>query len=410
MTGKQMRSKGNLLIWLVTAATCLGIGLSMTTTVPAAGQSGYDVYTYVTEYWKHSVVIFRNLQIVDTIVTSGTSANAIGITPDQTRLYVSNNHGNSVSVLVVDPASRSYGKEVAAIPTGASPVDVRVHPDGLKVYVAQGRAISVIDSDPDSPTYNTVVNNISVPGYASDLDFGPGGDLLYVVHYLDGTLGNLSVIDTLGDLLLDTDADGSNGITPMKVGQHAVRRMDWYRCLRIGPFGYGYILNTEVPGRTGGRGNTITVFDTATMLPYDVDDDPTTTTPGEQEGITAIEIPGYLPVALHFNPDGTRLYVTQRDTVEDIASIRGKVLMIDTDPSSLRFNQILKVQETGLRPEGVGVWPDGRYVWVSCRMSRFIDVLDWNLRPVTTIPMNYCGAMVSVKRPKAVRAVSRGTR
>jgi YVTN family beta-propeller protein len=369
---------------------------------PVTGQGGYDVYTYVTEYWRHSVVVFKNLQMIHTVMTSGTSTNSIGITPDNTRLYVSNNHGNSVSVLAVDPASQVYGKEIAVIPTNASPVDITVHPDGSKVYVAQGRAVSVIDSDPDSPTYNSVVNTINMPGYASDLDFAPGGAQLFVVHYIEGTSGNLSVIDTLEDRLVDTDGDPANGITPMRVGQHADRRMEWYRCLGVGPLGYGYILNTEVTGRTAGRGNTITVFDTASLLPYDVDDDPTTTTAGEEEGITAIEIPGFLPVAHHFNPDGTRLYVTQRDTVDDISNIKGKVLMIDTDPSSLRFNQILKVQETGIRPEGIGVWPDGRYVWVSCRMSRFISVFDSNLRPVTTIPMNYCGAMVSVKRPKSV--------
>jgi YVTN family beta-propeller protein len=400
----------NRFIWLAAVATCFGIGLPGLMPQPVTGQGGYDVYTYVTEYWQHSVVVFKNLQKVNTIVTSGTSTNSIGITPDNTRLYVSNDHGNSVSVLAVDPASQAYGKEIAIIPTNARPADVKVHPHNSRVYVADGRAVSVIDSDPESPTYNTVVNIINVPGYASDLDFAPGADQLFVVHHLDGTSGNLSVIDTLEDSLVDTDSNPANGVTPMRVGQHADRRMDWYRCLRIGPFGYGYILNTETTGRASGRGNTITVFDTASLLPYDVDSDPTTTTPGEEEGITAIEIPGFLPVALHFDPDGTRLYVTQRDTIEDASSIRGKVLMIDTDPASPRFNQIVKVQETGIRPEGVGVWPDGRYVWVSCRMSRFISVFDSNLKPVTTIPMSYCGAMVSVKRPKSIRAVNKSIR
>jgi DNA-binding beta-propeller fold protein YncE len=405
-----MHSLHSRFLWSAVVAICCGIGLPVMMPGQLTGQGGYDVYTYVTEYSQHSVVVFKNLQKLDTIVTSGKSTNSIAITPDNTRLYVSNDHGNSVSALAVDPASQAYGKEIGVIPTNARPVDVKVHPDGSKVYVAAGRAVSVIDSDPDSPTYNTVVNVINMPGRASDLDLAPGGDQLFVVHYLEGRPGNLSVIDTLEDSLVDTDSNPANGITPMKVGQHADRRMDWYRSLRIGPFGYGYILNTETAGRASGRGNTISVFDTASMLPYDVDGDPTTTTPGEEQGITAIEIPGFLPVALHFDPDGTRLYVTQRDTIEDANSIKGKILMIDTDPASPRFNQIVKVQETGIRPEGVGVWPDGRYVWVSCRMSRFISVFDSNLRPVTTLPMRDSGAMVSVKRPKSIRAVNKPIR
>lgn len=400
-----MRSSNRRFICSAFIAITLGIGFRLLTSETVTGEAGYDVYTYVTEYWKHSVVIFKNMQIVETIETSGTSTNSIGITPDLTRLYVVNNHGNSVSVLVVDPESRQHGKEIAVIPTNGVPVELRIHPDGTKVYVAQGRGLSVIDSDPGSPTYNTVVKNITMPGYAYDLDFTPGGDQLFVVHYVEGVLGNLSVIDTLDDSLVDTDSDPVNGVTPMKVGQHADRRQDWFKCLRVGPLGYGYILNSQKEGGTPFRGNTISVFDTATLLPYDVDSDPTTTSPGEVEGISVIELPGFLPVALHFNPDGTRLYVCQRDTTEDSGGPKGKILMIDTDPASPRFNKILKVQEAGSRPEGVGVWPDGRYVWVSCRMSRFISVFDANLKPVTTLPMNYSGEMVSVRRPKGRRAI-----
>jgi DNA-binding beta-propeller fold protein YncE len=232
-----MHSLHSRFLWSAVVAICCGIGLPVILPGPVTGQGSYDVYTYVTEYWQHSVVVFRNLQKVDTIETSGSSTNSIGITADNTRLYASNDHGNSVSVLAVDPASQAYGKEIGVIPTNARPVDVKVHPDGTKVYVADGRAVSVIDSDPDSPTYHTVVKNVTLPGYASDLDFTPGGDQLFVVHYLEGSMGNLSVIDTLEDSLIDADSDPANGITPMRVGQHAFRRMDWYRCLRVGPLG-----------------------------------------------------------------------------------------------------------------------------------------------------------------------------
>ena len=300
-------------------------------------------------------------------------------------------------MFVVEPGSSNFRKEIAVIRTDGSPVSLRVHPDGNKVYAVEGTQVLVIDSDPSSPSYHTIIKRITLPGYSFDLDFSPESDRLFVANYSPDSEGFISAVDTTEDKLIDTDSDPSNGITSMPIGEHTDRRA-WFKCLRVGPLSYGYVLNHHKSGNEAGKGDSISVFDSATMQPYDVDNDPDTTTPGLPEGISSIQLPGILPVALCFNSDGTRLYVTVRDTTEDTTDIKGKILLIDADPASPKFNQIIRIAEAGVRPEGVGVWPDDRYVMVSCKLGRYVRVFDNELHPLTVLPMNYCGEMVSIIR------------
>jgi DNA-binding beta-propeller fold protein YncE len=358
-------------------------------------QRDYDVYTYVTDFWKHSVVVIKNFQVIDSLPTSAVSTNSIDITPDLSRVYTTNNTGNSISCLVVDPASSQYRKEIAVIAVGMSPLSIRVHPDGSKAYAVAGRFVLVIDTDPESETYNTVVKRLERPRYLFDLDITPEGDRVFVVCEENGP-GSLSVVDTLEDKWMDIDGKGG---TSINIGQF-IGGSPWYKALKIGSLGYGYILNTGKYDGGRNNGNTISVFDSATYEAIDVDDNATTTTPGEPDGVSLIQLPGIIPTALAFSPDGTRLYMSLRDTISDNSGPRGKLILIDTDSSSPTFNRVRKVVEAGFRPEGVGVWPDGRYILMSCRFERVVRVFDRSLRAVTTIPVNYPGAMVSVQRSR----------
>ena len=348
--------------------------------------------------------MIKNFQIVDDISLSADSISSVDITPDGSRLYATNNGGMSISMIVVDPESPNYRKETV-IRTEGSPLRIKMYPDGLKSYVAAGRNILILDSDPQSQTFNTIVKSITLPRYVYDIDFSPGADQLFVICH-EGPSGNLFVLDTLEDKLSDTDMDPSNGITPLSIGQH-VGGPIFFTAIRIGPYGYGYILNTGKASGGYGSGNTISVFDSATGFPVDVDNDPPATTPGEAESVSAITLPGTLPTALAFSPDGGRLFVCQRDTVSDSTGVRGKIILIDADHTSPKFNQILKTSEAGIRPEGVGVWPDGRYLFVSCRSEHLIRVFDPNFRVITTIPASYPGQMVSVKRTRTNRSIKK---
>ncbi|PYV44934.1 MAG: hypothetical protein DMG06_04535, partial [Acidobacteria bacterium] len=180
--------------WLKTVAFMSGVLL-----IPfhlTSGQGSYDVYTYVSDYWRHAVVVIKNFQIVDDIPISGRSISSVDITPDNTRLYATNNGETSISMIVVDPQSPDYRKETV-IRTAGSPLRIRIHPDGLKAYVAvgAGRDIHVLDTDPDSHTYNSIVKTITLPRYVFDMDFSPGADQLFVICE-EGPPGNLFVVDT----------------------------------------------------------------------------------------------------------------------------------------------------------------------------------------------------------------------
>src|SRR5438309_9293910 len=70
-----------------------------------SGQGGDDVYTYVSDYWRHAVIVIKNFQIVDDISLSADSISSVDITPDGSRLYATNNGGMSISMIVVDPES-----------------------------------------------------------------------------------------------------------------------------------------------------------------------------------------------------------------------------------------------------------------------------------------------------------------
>jgi DNA-binding beta-propeller fold protein YncE len=359
------------------------------------GDQGYDVYTYVSDYWQHSIVIVKNFSITDHIELPGSTTNSVDITPDNTRLYATNGL-EGISVIDVSPSSKSYRKIIANVRTSRISSGVRIHPDGTKVYVASDKFIHVVDCNPDSETYNTVIKTIALPRYAFDLDFSPGGDLLFVA-FQEAPPGNVAVIDTGEDELVDVDEDPSNGVTCMSVGQF-VGGSIWFKALRISQYGFAYLLNSGELSKGYGHGNTISIFDTATLQPVDVEKGASATSAKNNEGSTSIDLPGILPVSLWFSPDNNRLYVCQRETISDASGPRGKLVVIDTNPASSKFNQIIKIREAGFRPEAVGVWPDGRYILVSCRGEHQVRVFDRNLNPVTTIPVNYPGQMVSVRR------------
>ena len=68
---------------------------------------------------------------VTATVTVGSSPIGVAVTPDGTKVYVTNYDSNTVSV--IDTATNNV---TATVPVGTSPRGVAVSPDGTKVYVA----------------------------------------------------------------------------------------------------------------------------------------------------------------------------------------------------------------------------------------------------------------------------------
>ena len=90
--------------------------------------------------------------------TVGSGAFATAVTPDSSKVYVTNygaGSGNTVSV--VNPATNAV---TATVTVGTGPLGIAITPDGSKAYVANNGAgnVSVINT-----TTNTVTATITVP-------------------------------------------------------------------------------------------------------------------------------------------------------------------------------------------------------------------------------------------------------
>jgi YVTN family beta-propeller protein len=108
--------------------------------------------------------------------------------PDRSKVYVTNQGDNTVSV--IDTATNTV---TATIPVGSGPSGVAVTPDGTKVYVANaffgfGTNVSVIDA-----ATNTVIATIPAGSAPGNVAVTPDGRRVYVTNFQSN---NVSVIDT----------------------------------------------------------------------------------------------------------------------------------------------------------------------------------------------------------------------
>ena len=156
-----------------------------------------------------------------------------------------------------------------------------------------------------------------------------------------------SLINTTTNTEIDTDGDPSNGITSIPVGNR--------------PFGLGFdpiFKNMYVYNGQGG-GTTVSVIDTTTNTPIDIDGDPS-------NGITPIQLPaGSGPFEFAHDPFHNRMYVTNflGSTVSVINIDTFAVIDTDGDPS----NGITPIQlpvSAGIEPTYIEYDPDLKRMYV----------------------------------------------
>lgn len=151
-------------------------------------------YAYVADYANNFVEAI-NLQTntVEHVVPVGTNPQAIARSPQGDVLYVANAGSNTVSIL--DIATNTV---IATIAEGGRPDAVAFSPDGSKVFVANYAAgtVGVIDTA-SRAVIATIPNMGARPG---DLRVSPDGSRLYVMPN-DSTL---RVADTTSNALINT--------------------------------------------------------------------------------------------------------------------------------------------------------------------------------------------------------------
>lgn len=197
------------------AAPILSLKLGMHAAHVVVDRANRFAYVTVSGDNAVKVVDLRSKSIAASIAV-GKMPHGLRMSPDETRIYVSDMDESAVSV--IDVAQRS---EVARIPAGKAPVQVAVSPDGRTVYATLGgdNAVAVIDT-----VSKKLVATIPVGPNPAQLFMAPDGKRVYVAN--QGTKAapghTVSVIDTASRKIAATVEvpNGAHGVVVSPDGAH----------------------------------------------------------------------------------------------------------------------------------------------------------------------------------------------
>ena len=376
MDGRAVSARWGAAVAVVVGAVTLSVGVpiaaaadSVVSTIPVASTTasatptvvvspdGSRLYVSDTNTGTVSVVDTATLTVLGTIPVAGPIG--LAISPDGSRLYVVSTNPANVLV-VVDTATRAA---VASVPVGSSPAGIAISPDGSRVYVSNSSgtgstAVSVVDT-----ATNTLVTSIvDAPGPRSMI-VSPDGSRLYVSHTAPSS-HDISIVSTATNAVTGTVAIGAFA--------------DAATGFAISPDGSTlYAASANV--------GLVRVIDTATG----------TVTAAIPAG------PGAYDVAL--TPDGTRLYVTD--------STANAVSVIDT-----ATNAVVSTIAVGVTPRSFTISPDGAFAYVANTTSDTVSVIGIDTFPAittTTIPggtigSSYSTAIATTGSPAPTLSVSAG--
>ena len=294
-----------------TAATIPGVNQ------PGAGPSGIAVTpdgsrVYVSNYHSSGTNAGTpgSVSVINTTTNSveaipvGFLTDGVAITPDGTRAYVSNECASSAcslgspgSVSVINTATNTVE---TTIPVGSSPFGIAVTPDGTRVYVANECGSPGTCSSGSISVISTVSNTVTATIPLSLQPFGiaitPDGARAYVTYYNSGSVSVINLV--------------TNTVSaPLPVGSQPAG-------VAITPDGTrAYVANFG--------SNSVYVINTATNT------------------VVAPPIPvGSHPVGVATTADGTRAYVANWGS--------GTVSVVDT-----ASNTVVNTIQVGSAPQGV---------------------------------------------------------
>jgi len=170
---------------------------------------------YVSNHETSSVSVFDTATNVP-ITEIGVGLNPIGlaITPDGTHVYVANQNSDDVSVIAT--ATNTVVKTIS-VGSGANPIWATISPDGSRVYVSNqySYTLSVI-----ATASNSVIATIPVGVFPFHSLFTRGGRFLWVSAQGDNAI---DVVDTNTNTVVNTIPAGPNprGIAFSSDGAHA---------------------------------------------------------------------------------------------------------------------------------------------------------------------------------------------
>jgi YVTN family beta-propeller protein len=270
---------------------------------------GAKVYVVNNNDATMSVIDTKSNTVVATIEGLGNGALQVAITPDGTRLYVTNfgEHADvgipGTTVSVIDTEINAV---IATIPgLGPNPTGLAVTPDGKRVYVSNELALTV--SVIDTATNTIIGPPIPVGIVPASVTITPDGRRAYVTNLVVGTV---SVIDTETNTVIAT----------IKVGEQPLGSAVTPDGRRL------YVVNKFSAS--------VSVIDTSTNTVIH------TITEGLGRG----------PSGAAITPDGAKLYVSNNNADDVDPEIPDTVSVIDT-----QTNTVIATVEVVNQPSGIAI-------------------------------------------------------
>ncbi|HUL98831.1 MAG TPA: beta-propeller fold lactonase family protein, partial [Mycobacterium sp.] len=278
---------------------------------------------YITNPANNSLVVF-DVQTVTQIaeIPVGIQPQAVGILPDGSRAYVANTGSDDVSIVDIRPTSPTYNTVIKTIPVGPSPIDIEVSPIGPAVYVlcSGTGTVEVIDARPNNATFDQVTTTVNTGTGSTSIKIKPDGSTMYVTNSVGFEVVNLStgaITNTVNlgspGVSMDVTPDGSLALVLTQNGNLSAVILtagtQQYQVTTTVNTGTG---STSVKIRpdgtlayvTNGNGNTVLVFQISVTNSSAI----TTSPPKQVSLILVATIPvGQFPTALAFDPSGRPL-------------------------------------------------------------------------------------------------------
>ncbi len=355
-------------------------------TVVVIDEDGNSVSTTISNVKVAPVTLAVNdVDATPITIATGRYTDDIVISPDGTRAYIlgrpiggggPNPPGNDVSgtgygrvfVVDLDPGSATFNSVVKTVEVGDVPVAMAVTPDGKRVYVTNGdshsleQSISVIDTDPTSADYNTVVATIVTPFLSPrGITITPDGSRAYVANFTE--LGGDDGMGTGGPQGLGR----ASRVTVIDLNQQSPTYHTVIETIVVTPVGppEGNALRRIVITADGTRAY---VTNEATDRIYVIDTNPVSAQDTSITGTIAMPSPTQF-YDIEVRPDGKRLYILQHEPPADpLSSSSGGpsfVTIIDTDPASATYNNVLSTTVLGDNVTELGISTDGSVLYAA---------------------------------------------
>jgi gliding motility-associated-like protein len=252
-------------------------------------------------------------------VSVGINPFGVAVSPDGSRVYITNYSPLSSSVSVINTATNTV---IATIPVGIQPMGVCVSPDGTRVYVANqlGNSVSVINT-----VTNTVIATVPVSLQPQGICISPDGSKVYVANV---NSNNVSIINTANNTVIGVVIVGTQPIT-----------------VALNPDGSRlYVPNFGT--------NNVSVINTSTNT------------------VVATIVAGTNPNGAAVSPDGTKLYITNQSSAN--------VTIIN--PAT---NTVTATVGVGLAPQGVSFTSNSATAYVANFLSNNVSVINTATNAVT---------------------------